>query len=111
MALAAKMQKQATTSPPKNPSGKLTTVCKFERFSSKLNVDLSKILFRKDENGRSFMTRDAKAACKLLAIPEADLLPRYVSLTDYRQVVRQFQMSTATNFQTSEANNFLYQDL
>ena len=54
------------------------------------------------------MTRDAKAACKLLAIPEADLLPRYVSLTDYRHAVRQFQLSTATYFQTNEANNFLF---
>ena len=41
-----------------------------------LLLDLSKILFRKDENGKQYMTRDAKAACKLLAIDTADLYPR-----------------------------------
>ena len=38
--------------------------------------DLSKILFRKDENGKQYMTRDAKAACKLLAIDTTHLYPR-----------------------------------
>ena len=42
-----------------------------------LIVDLSKVVFRKDAaTGEFNLSKDAKVACKLLAIDPADLYPR-----------------------------------